>query len=221
MNIGRDDGRDSGHGPDRGIKGERPRFLTLFAVLLLLVGGRMFITSISDLHHVVTGNPHHLSLDGSLDAQTEILLRAQNVLANALQKRNPLSVFAHGTARLVLALIYLFAVAALFSGDHRGRRVGQLCGTGGLATCFVHILFVFMVIRPILPGIIPFLTQALAEDATRAGRTPLPPELAAEHTHIFLVWVPLIVTLLGALFSLLLVVYFNSRRLRLFYNEAT
>lgn len=220
MNIRRDDGKDSRHEPDAKFEGERPRFLTLFAVLLLLIGGRLFFTSVSDLHHVATGNPHRVFLDGTLDAQSEILLRAQTVLANALQKAKPLSVFAHGVARLALALIYLFAVAALFSGDRRGRRVGQLCGMAGLATCLVHLLFIFSIIRPNLPGVLPSLTQALAEDATRAGRSLLPPELAAEHAHIFLVWVPLVVTLLGALFSLLLMVYFNSRRLRLFYNEA-
>lgn len=220
MNIGRDDGNDSGHRPDTGIEGVRPRFLTLFAVLLLLIGGRTFFTSLSDLHHVSTGKPHLVSLDGTLDEQTEILLRAQTVLANTLQKGNPLSVFAHGVARFALALVYLFAVAALFSGDRRGRRVGKMCGTAGLAACLIHLVFVLTIVRPALPRLLPTLTQALADDATRAGRSPLPLAVAVEHARIFLVWVPLVVTLLGALFSLLLVLYFNSRRLRLFYNEA-
>ena len=107
MGWGSDDGQE---------RRRRPRWMTLLTVLMLLVGGRLFITSASDLHRLVTGELEVLGLDGSLDAQQEHLLRGQVVLSNALSRHRPVSLAMHATARLLLGLTYLFAVAAVTTG---------------------------------------------------------------------------------------------------------
>jgi len=96
--------------------------MTSLTVLMLLLGGRFLVTSASDLYRVATGKAEVLSLDGSLNAQQEVVLREQVVLGNALSRHRPVSLSIHAVARLGLGLLYLFAVAAIFSGDRRGRR---------------------------------------------------------------------------------------------------
>ena len=197
----------------------RPRWMTLLTVLMLLLGGRMFVTGVSDLNRLLTAQPEVLSLDGSLDAQQEALLRGQVVLANALSRFRPATLAVHAVARLGLGLIYLFAVAALFSGDARGRRVSLLAGWAGIAVSAGNGLFLVLVVRGMLPWLEPMLADALARDAARAGRPLLDADAVALQARLFLLEVPLAVTAMGVLFSFILIAYFRGRRVRLFYNQ--
>jgi hypothetical protein len=213
MTFGRDE-REAPEGRRR-----RPRWLTLFTVLMLLVGGRMFFSSVTDLHRLIGGKPEILSLDGRFDPQQEALLRGQIVLANALSQYQPAVLSVHAVARLGLGLIYLFAVAAVFSGDARGRRAALLAAWAGIAVCLGNALFVLLVVRRMLPWLLPTLGEAFAQDAARAGRALPTAEAIAEQAQLFLVGVPLVVTGMGTVFSLLLLLYFRGRRMRLFYNQ--
>jgi hypothetical protein len=208
-----------GAGDERGAARRRPRWMTLFAVVMLLLGGRMLLTSLSDLHRVVTHKPEVLQLDGSLDAQQEVLLRAQVVLSNALYQHRPVTLTLHALARLVLGLVYLFAVAALFSGDRRGRQVSLLAGWVGVAVCVANALFVGVVVRGMLPWLLPMLSAGFAQDAARAGRPPLDADAVELQSNLFLHEVPMVITALGVLWSLLLIAYFSGRSVRLFYNQ--
>jgi hypothetical protein len=216
-------GSDGRNGPDRRLFAEgrprRPRRMTLLTVLMLLAGGRMFFSSVTDLRRLVTGLPEVLSLDGNLDAQQEALLRSQVVLANALSRYRPAVLFAHSLARLGLGLVYLFAVAAVFSRDPRGRRASILAGWVGIAVSAANALFLVLVVRSSLPWILPELSQAFAQDAARAGRPVLALELVAEQSRLFLLDVPLMISALGVVFSLILLAYFGGRRARMFYNQ--
>jgi len=197
----------------------RPRWMTLLAVLMLLIGGRLFITSASDLHRVATGKAEVLSLDGSLDAQQEALLRGQVVLSNALSRHRPVSLAVHAVARLLLGLVYLFAVAAVFSGDRRGGWVSVLAGWAGIAVSAGHVLFLLAVVRGMLPWLEPMLAYAMAEDAARAGRAGFAADMVAAQARLFLLDVPLVVAGIAVLWSVLLIAYFGGRRVRLFYNQ--
>jgi hypothetical protein len=197
----------------------RPRFMTLLTVLMLLLGGRMFVTGVTDLHRLATGKAEVLSLDGSLDAQQEALLRGQVVLANALARFRPATLAVHALARLALGLIYLFAVAALFSGDARSRRASLLAGWAGVAVSAGNALFLVLVVRGMLPWLSPMLAEALAQDAVRAGRPSPDVGAIAEQSQLFLLDVPMAVSGMGVVFSLLLIAYFSGRRARLFYNQ--
>jgi hypothetical protein len=203
----------------QGRAGRRPRWLTLFTVLFLLLGGRFFVTSLSDLHRLATGGADVLPLDGSLDAQQEVLLRAQVLLGNALSAERPAALACHALARLGLGLLYLFAVAAVFSGDRRGGRVSRLAGWVGLAVSAGNVLFLMLVVRGLLPRLLPALATAFAKDAARAGRPALDTATAAMQSRFFLLDVPLFITGIGVLWSLLLIAYFGGRSVRLFYNQ--
>jgi hypothetical protein len=206
-------------GDERGTARRRPRWMILIAGIMLLIGGRMLLTSLTDLHRVVTRKPEVLQLDGSLDVQQEVLLRAQVVLANALYRHRPVTLTLHATARLVLGLLYLFAVAALFSGDRRGRRVSLLAGWVGVGVCAANALFVGVVVRGMLPWLLPALAAAYAKDAVRAGRPPLDAAAVELQSNLFLHEVPMVITALGVLWSLLVIAYFSGRKVRLFYNQ--
>ena len=196
----------------------RPRGLTLLAVLMLLLGGRFLVTSVSDLHRVATGKVELLSLDGSLDAQQEALLRGQVVLGNALSRHRPVSLAVHATGRLALGLIYLFAVAAIFANDARGRRAGLLAGWAGIGVCAGNTLFLAVVVSRVLPWLEPMLADALMQDAAKLGRALPDAATLAAQARLFLVDFPLLVTGLGVLWSVVLIAYFRGRRVRLFYN---
>jgi hypothetical protein len=193
--------------------------MTFFTVLMLLLGGRMFFSSVTDLHRLTSGKPEVLSLDGSLDPQQEALLRGQIVLANALSRPRPAILSVHAVARLGLGLIYLFAVAAVFSGDARGRRASLLAAWAGIAVCAGNAAFLLLVVRGMLPWLLPTLAEAFAQDAARAGRAVPAAEVVAQQARLFLVDVPLAVTGMGMVFSLLLLAYFRGRSVRLFYNQ--
>jgi hypothetical protein len=208
-------GRDERDGPE----GRRPRWLTFLTVLMLLVGGRMFFSSVTDLHRLASGHSEVLNLDGGLDPQQEALLRGQIVLANALSQHKPAVLSVHAVARLALGLLYLFAVAAIFSGDGRGRRVALLSAWAGLGVCVGNAVFLMVVVRRMLPWLLTTLGQAFAQDAARAGRALPTADAVALQARLFLVDVPLVVTGLGMVFSLLLLSYFRGRRMRLFYNQ--
>jgi hypothetical protein len=143
----------------------------------------------------------------------------QVVLGNALARHRPVSLSLHAALRLGLGLVYLFAVAAIFSGDVRGRRAALLAGFAGIVVSAGNALFLEVVVRRMLPWLVPMLTHAFAQDATRAGRPGLLPDAVAVHARLFLVDVPMLVTGLGVLWSLLLIAYFRGRRVRLFYNQ--
>jgi hypothetical protein len=63
------------------------------------------------------------------------------------------------------------------------------------------------------------LVDGYAQDAARAGRAVLDAGTVAAQARLFLVDVPLVVTGMGVLWSLLLIAYFRGRRVRLFYNQ--
>lgn len=192
--------------------------MTLLTLLMLMLGGRLLITSLSDLHRVATQRSVVLSLDRSTDPQQEAFLRAQVVLDNALSRHRPASLAVYSIARLGLGLVYLFAVAAIFAGDRRGRRVGVAAGWAGVVVSAANVVFLLAVVRGVLPWLVPILGVAYADDAIRTGRAAVEPAAVAEHAQVFLLQVPLVVTAIGLLWSILLITYFRGRRMRLFYN---
>jgi len=212
MTFGRDE-RDVPEGR------RRPRWMTFLTALMLLLGGRMFFSSATDLHRLISAKPEVLHLDGGLDPQIEAQFRGQIVLANALSQYRPATLALHAVARLALGLIYLFAVAAIFSGDARGRRAALLAAWSGIVVCLGNAAFVLLVVSRMLPWLLPTLAQAFAQDATRAGRAAPTAEAVAQLARLLLVDVPLAGSGMGMVFSLLLLAYFRGRRMRLFYNQ--
>ena len=213
MTFGRDE-RDVPEGRRR-----RPRWLTFLTVLMLLVGGGMLHSSVTDLHQLISGKPVVLYLDGSFDPLIEAQLRGQVVLANALSQHRPTTLAVHAVARLALGLILLFAVAAIFSGDARGRRAAMLAAWASLVVYVGNALFLIGVVRRMLPWLLPMLVDAIAQDSARVGREAMAADAVALQARILLVDFPVLGSGMGMVFGLLLLLYFRGRRMRLFYNQ--
>jgi fatty acid desaturase len=213
MTFGRDE-RDVPEGRRR-----RPRWLTFLTVLMLLVGGGMLHSSVTDLHQLISGKPAVLYLDGGFDPLIEAQLRGQVVLANALSRYRPTTLAVHAAARLALGLVLLFAVAAIFSSDARGRRAAVLAAWASLVVYVGNALFLMLVVGRMLPWLLPTLVDAITQDSARVGREAMAADAVALQARILLVDFPLMGTGIGMVFGLLLLLYFRGRRMRLFYNQ--
>ena len=217
-------GRDERNQPDRRSfqlgRQRRPRWMTFFTILMFLLGARMFLGSVDDLYRLTTGKPEILNLDGGRDAQQEALLRSQVVLDNELFRHRPGVMTAQATARLLLGLAYLFAVAAVVSRDLRGRRACLLAGWMGLGASAGNAVFLVLWVGKALPWVLPRLVEALAEDAIRFGRPAPTAEVVAEQARLFLIDGPVALCGMGMVLSLVLLAYFAGRRMRGFYEQS-
>jgi len=197
----------------------RPRWVTVLAVLMLLAGARLFFGSLTDLRRLATGRSMvEVRLDGLADANQEVLIRGQLALDEAVDRAHPVAAVVQAVARLALALAYLFAVAAVFSGDPRARPVSLIAAWAGMALHLGSGAFLLAVVRPGVARAVPVLQEVAAKAHARTGDAP--PALAdlAQLTSTLMVQVPLLSSALGVAFCVLLLVYFGGRRGDLFYN---
>ena len=218
------------HGPGEGTRrpsGEesrqprrRPRWVTVLAVLMLLAGARLFLGSLTDLRRLVTGRSMaELRLDGVVDAEQEVLIRGQLALDEAVDRAHPVAARVQAAARLALGLVFLFAVAAVFSDDPRARSASVLAAWIGMALHAGSGLFVLTAVRGRVADLLPALQQVAAQAHARAGDTPSASADLAQLASTLVIQVPLLSAALGVLFSVLLLVTFGGRRGRLFYND--
>ena len=218
------------HGPGEGTRrpsGEesrqprrRPRWVTVLAVLMLLAGARLFLGSLTDLRRLVTGRSMAaLRLDGVVDAEQEVLIRGQLALDEAVDRAHPVAARVQAAARLALGLVFLFAVAAVFSDDPRARSASVLAAWIGMALHAGSGLFVLTAVRGRVADLLPALQQVAAQAHARTGDTPSASADLAQLASTLVIQVPLLSAALGVLFSVLLLVTFGGRRGRLFYND--
>ena len=218
------------HGPGEGTRrpsGEasrqprrRPRWVTVLAVLMLLAGARLFLGSLTDLRRLVTGRSMAaLRLDGVVDAEQEVLIRGQLALDEAVDRAHPVAARVQVAARLALGLVFLFAVAAVFSDDPRARSASVLAAWIGMALHAGSGLFVLTAVRGRVADLLPALQQVAAQAHARTGDTPSASADLAQLATTLVIQVPLLSAALGVLFSVLLLVTFGGRRGRLFYND--
>jgi hypothetical protein len=198
----------------------RPRWVTVLAVLMLLAGARLFLGSLTDLRRMVTGRSMaEVRLDGLADADQEVLIRGQIALDEAVDRAHPVAARVQAAARLALALVFLFAVAAVFSDDPRARRASVLAAWAGMALHVGSGVFVLTVVRGGVADAVPVLQQVAAKAHARTGDAPSASADLAQLASTLMVQVPFLAAALGVLFSILLLVTFGGRRGRLFYND--
>ncbi len=218
------------HGPGEGTKrpsGEasrlatrRPRWVTVLAVLMLLAGARLFLGSLTDLRRLATGRSMaEVRLDGVVDADQEVLIRGQLALDEAVDRAHPVAARVEAAARLVLALVFFFAVAAVFSDDPRARRASVLAAWASMALYVGSGVFVLTVVRGGIADAVPVLQQVATKAHARIGEAPPAAADLAQLASTLMIQVPLLSAALGVLFSVLLLVTFGGRRGRLFYND--
>jgi hypothetical protein len=186
---------------------------------MLLAGARLFLGTLTDLRRLATGKSMaDVSLNGLANAEQEVMIRGQVALDEAVDRAHPVAAWIQGVARLALALVLLFAVAAVFSDDPRARLASVWAAWGGLALYGGNGAFLLMVVRKEVAAAWPILQQVAVQAHARAGDTPPAPADLAQLASTLMVQVPLLTSSLGVLFSVVLFVTFGGRRGRLFYN---
>ncbi len=146
---------------------------------MLLAGARLFLGSLTDLRRLVTGRSMaEIPLDGLADADQEVLIRGQLALDEAVDRAHPVAARVQAAARLALALVFFFAVAAVFSDDPRARLASVLAAWAGMALHVGSGVFLLTVVRGGMADVVPVLQQVAAKAHARPGmRRPLRPTL--------------------------------------------
>jgi hypothetical protein len=199
----------------------RPRWVTVLAVLMLLAGARLFLGSLTDLRRLATGRSMaEVSLDGLADANQEILIRGQIALDEAVDRAHPVAAWVQDVTRFALALVFLFAVAAVFSDDPRAGRASVVAAWSAMALHVGSGVFLLAVVRKGVASALPVLQLVAAKAHARSGDAPPAPADLEQLASTLMIQVPLLTAALGVLFSILLLVTFGGRRGRLFYNGA-
>jgi hypothetical protein len=187
---------------------------------MLLAGARLFLGSLTDLRRLATGQSMaDVRLDGLGDANQEVLIRGQLALDEAVDRAHPVAAKVQAAARLVLALVFFFAVAAVFSNDPRARPASVLAGWAGLALYLGNGVFLSTVVRGGVADAVPVLQDVAAKVHARIGDASPVPADVAQLTSTLMVQVPLLSAALGVLFCVVLLLYFGGRRGDLFYNR--
>lgn len=185
---------------------------------MLLVGARLFLGSLTDLRQLTTGQSMaDLPLEGLADANREVLVRGQIALDEAVARLHPTAAVVQAALRFALALLMLFAVAAVYSDDRRARLASVTAGWVGTVFYFGSGLFVLLVARRDVGQVLPELQRVASKTYGRAG-DPVPPvEALLQLAATLVVQVPLMSAGFGLLFSMILVSTFGGRRGRSFY----
>jgi len=139
-------------------------------------------------------------------------------LDEAVARLHPTAAAIQAVGRFVLALVLLFAVAAVYSDDRRARLASMLAGWVGTAFYLGSGVFVLLVVRHRVGQVLPELQKVASKAYGRVG-DPVPPmEALVQLATTLMVQVPLMAAGLGVLFSMVLVSTFGGQRGRSFYS---
>ena len=125
------------------LPGRRPRptWVVVLAMAMLIFGGHLLLGAASMLR----GLPGR-----GLPAPSGATPAAQDLAAvfASLAAAHPVAVRVNALSKLVLALLLLYAVAAVFSADPRARGATVLAAWVGIVHQIGDGLFLFLVVRP-------------------------------------------------------------------------
>jgi hypothetical protein len=155
----------------------RPTWVVVLAMAMLIYGGSL----LQDAASTLRGLPARGASASRADAPA-----VQELIAWVASRAaaHPVAVRVNALSKLVLALLLLFAVAAVFSADPRARGATLLAAWVGIVHQIGHGLFLFLIVWPrSAAALMPFT------DAIIVGTG-----------------------LLGVAFSVLLLAFFGGRR---------
>src|SRR5687767_2581552 len=118
----------------------RPTWVVVLAVAMLAFGGHLLMSSLSIVRGL-TAQP------AAVEPAAEAMARDVRAMSRALDQSNPLAVRVNMASKIVLALLLLFAVAAVLSSDARGRLATLIAAWAGIAYHIGDGLFLFLVVR--------------------------------------------------------------------------
>jgi hypothetical protein len=208
----RSDGPPPALAPRRAKSPEhRPPWLVLLSALTLVYGGMLLVSSLETLRdpRAVTHLPMARAMTPAEDeiARQLVDIGARVVTAHARTIRG------NAAASLPVALLMLFAAAAMLSRDRRGRQLALAAAWTGIAYQLATLALTFPVVRDYAGQAAPLLARlvALQADGPGAGATP---EVLAKVVVAF----PVFTSAIAIAGSLVLIGTFGGRRGRVLYG---
>ena len=208
----------------------RPTWVIVLAVSMMAFGGHLLMGGLSTVRNlwapravtIESPEPHDsatvpevdATADGAVDA---VLLRDMRAMSQRLDRDHPWAVRLNAGSKVVLGLVLLFATAAVWSSDPRGRLAALLAAWAGIAYHVGDALFLLLVLRK---GVIA-AAPALATLASRASRgaTEAPSvEAMVSFADTFMIVLSVVTAVGGIGFSVVLMKYFGGHKGRLLYG---
>jgi hypothetical protein len=204
----------------RSRKSERPVWVVVLAVAMLLFGGQLLLGGLTILRgfsQEVVRTPEAGAGAVHEPAGAAAALADMQALRSSLAQAHPVAVRMNALSKIALGMLLLFAVAAVFSSDARARGVTLLAAWLGIGYQISDAIFLFVVVRQGMVAAAPTLLATLAASQGAGGGGATPPSvqdlLSAADLIIVGTGLP------GLLFSVLLLVYFGGRRGRAFFGS--
>jgi hypothetical protein len=194
----------------------RPAWVVVLGGVMLLFAFHLFLGGLSGLSGGPApalsggeGGPTAAGLDPAVAALRQALMEAA-------ARVDGIKLRAHAASQVVLAIVLLFAVAAIATNDRRGRTASLAAAWVGIAYHLGSAAFFVFVVRAGLLAAPGWLDGAVA---SHGGPDPvrLRQELLSS-TSTLLLLLPITLSLLGIGFSLILMRYFGGPRGRAFYG---
>jgi hypothetical protein len=188
-------------------RGPRPTWVVVLAMAMMVFGGHLLTGGVSILRAIPeqsgaveppTGNP-------TLDDVRAV--RASFALTH------PTAVKLNALSKLALALLLLYAVAAVFSSDRRARTATMVAAWVGIGYHVGDALFLFFVVRKGMVAAAPMLASWAASQAGPGKATPSAGMLMSLTDGLIVG-----TSLVGVAFSVLLLAFFGGQRGQRFFN---
>jgi hypothetical protein len=188
----------------RGRPGQRPRWVVVLALGMLVFGGHLLTIGVD----VLTAHPRPTAT--ATDATPD--LQGIAALVSATADAHPIAVRVNALSKVLLGLLLLFAVAAVFASDPRARAATLLAAWVGIGYHLGDGLFHVLVVRPGVVDAAPLLASLVASQ--RPGSTPLSgQDMVSLHDAVIAA-----TGLVGVAFCVLLLAFFGGRRGRGFFG---
>jgi hypothetical protein len=189
----------------------RPRWMVVLVALMLVSGARLFLSALMTLQ-TLQGRPTTVAVEPLSAVDDEALSRTFEA---AMDRAYPRAAATYAAAKLVVALMLLFAVAAVLTHDRRGRRAAMIAAWAGILYNVGNAAFMLIVVRRGALAAAPVLAEALVK--RHGAAAPAISEVTAMVGNVMVV-IPVLLALFGIAFSLVILAFFGGRRGRVFYG---
>ena len=187
----------------------RPVWLSVMTSAMLIYAGMSLIDALSLLRHPQAPTAAAIEdvarATGQIDAARQLAAVSQ-----AAAKAHPVALRLDAAADGLVALLTLFAVAAIFSRDRRARRATVAAGWGGIVYQLGALPFAVAMARRAAEAGAPVLQQLLAQNG-KDMRGMAPADVSAV-LRALVVTMPVLRAGMGLAWSLALLIFFGGRR---------
>lgn len=196
---------------------KRPTWMALLTLAMLVFGGHLLLNGLSVLRGsraapaaASGGNVAAVETASSQEA----LFGQMQAATRALAQSHPWAVRLNAASKVALGALLLFAVAAVYTSDPRGRRAAMIAGWAGIVHHLGDAVFLFLVVRKVIVAAAPALASLAARQNPESGSGFATPAAMVTMADVLFV----VTGAAGVGFSLVVLRFFGGRRGRAFYG---